>query len=118
MTRPQHLPTRPTAEEEYVARTDEPIETRTETDSLGSVQVPADAYWGVHTMRALENFPISKRPISVYRDLVAALAMVKQASARANREIGDLDPEKADLIAFLHTLNGPAEPYPIPVLPR
>jgi aspartate ammonia-lyase len=72
--------------------------TRTETDSLGSLEIPADAYWGIHTARALENFPISKRPISVYKDLVVSLAMVKQASARANREIGVLDPEKADLI--------------------
>ena len=62
--------------------------TRTETDSLGSLEIPADAYWGIHTARALENFPISKRPISVYADLVRALAMVKQASARANRDIG------------------------------
>ncbi len=61
-------------------------------------EIPADAYWGIHTARALENFPISKRPISVYPDLVDALAMVKQASARANREIGVLDAEKADLI--------------------
>ena len=72
--------------------------TRTETDSLGSLEIPADAYWGIHTARALENFPISKRPISVYRDLVVALAMVKQASARANTQIGVLDPQKADLI--------------------
>jgi aspartate ammonia-lyase len=69
--------------------------TRTETDSLGSVEVPADAYWGVHTMRALENFPISKRPISVYPDLVVALASVKQAAARANREVGVLTDQKA-----------------------
>src|SRR4029078_3340555 len=72
--------------------------TRIETDSLGSLEIPADAYWGIHTARALENFPISKRPISVSPDLVRALAMVKQASARANREIGVLDPAKADLI--------------------
>ncbi|WP_448656454.1 aspartate ammonia-lyase [Microbacterium lacticum] len=72
--------------------------TRTETDSLGSMEIPADAYWGIHTARALENFPISMRPISVYRDLVKALAMVKQASARANRQIGVLDPAHADLI--------------------
>ncbi|OUE09587.1 Aspartate ammonia-lyase [Clavibacter michiganensis] len=39
---------------------------RTETDSLGSLDVPADAYWGIHTARALENFPISLRPLSVY----------------------------------------------------
>ena len=72
--------------------------TRIETDSLGSLEIPADAYWGIHTARALENFPIAKRPISVYPDLVRALAMVKQASARANRQIGVLDPAKADLI--------------------
>ena len=72
--------------------------TRTESDSLGSMEIPADAYWGIHTARALENFPISMRPISVYRDLVKALAMVKQASARANLEIGVLDAERADLI--------------------
>lgn len=75
-----------------------PARTRTETDSLGSMEVPADAYYGIHTLRAEENFPITKRPISVYPDLVRALAMVKQASARANREIGVLDAERADLI--------------------
>ncbi|MFV0375442.1 lyase family protein, partial [Microbacterium sp.] len=72
--------------------------TRTETDSLGSLQIPAGAYWGIHTARALENFPISQRPISVYRDLVCGLAMVKQASARANKQIGVLAADKADLI--------------------
>jgi aspartate ammonia-lyase len=76
----------------------EDARTRTETDSLGSMEIPADAYWGIHTARARENFPITKRPISVYPELVTALAMVKQASARANREIGVLDEERADLI--------------------
>ena len=72
MTRPEHLPDHLIPEEEaHVTHpVDLPPETRTETDSLGSVEVPADAYWGVHTMRALENFPISKRPISVYPDLI------------------------------------------------
>ncbi|MDQ0574908.1 aspartate ammonia-lyase [Agromyces albus] len=74
---------------------DRDVPTRTETDSLGSVEVPADAYWGVHTMRALENFPITKRPISVYPELVVALASVKQAAARANREVGVLTAQKA-----------------------
>lgn len=72
--------------------------TRTETDSLGTLEIPADAYWGIHTARALENFPISKRPISVYPELITALAMVKQASARANRGIGVIDSVRADLI--------------------
>jgi len=76
----------------------EPVVTRTETDSIGSIEIPGDAYYGVHTLRAEQNFPITKRPISVYPDLVRGLAMVKQASARANKEIGVLDTEKADLI--------------------
>ncbi|MBX3312223.1 MAG: aspartate ammonia-lyase [Microbacteriaceae bacterium] len=74
------------------------VKTRTETDSLGSLEVPVDAYWGVHTARALENFPISLRPISVYKDLVVAFAQIKMAAARANRAIGVLDGHKADLI--------------------
>ena len=71
---------------------------RTETDSLGEVQIPAEAYWGVNTARAVVNFPISRRQISVYPDLVVAYAQVKQAAARANRDIGVLEPEKAELI--------------------
>ncbi len=71
---------------------------RVETDSLGSLEIPAEAYWGIHTARALENFPITRRPISVYPDLITALARVKQAAARANKEIGVLDADKADII--------------------
>ncbi|MDN3311860.1 aspartate ammonia-lyase [Microbacterium oryzae] len=73
-------------------------QTRTETDSLGAMEIPCDAMWGIHTARALENFEISKRPISVYPELVVGLAMVKQAAARANAEIGVLDQHRADLI--------------------
>ncbi|MCW4386730.1 aspartate ammonia-lyase [Salinibacterium sp. SYSU T00001] len=72
--------------------------TRSDRDSLGALEVPADVYWGIHTARALENFPITRRPISVYPDLIRAIARVKQAAARANREIGVLEAEKADII--------------------
>ncbi|HIY65381.1 MAG TPA: aspartate ammonia-lyase [Candidatus Agrococcus pullicola] len=72
--------------------------TRTERDSLGELEVPADAYYGIHTVRALQNFPITGRSISVYGDLVRALAMVKQACARANNEIGVLSDAKTELI--------------------
>ncbi|MFC0681659.1 lyase family protein, partial [Lysobacter korlensis] len=72
--------------------------TRIETDSLGSLEVPSDAYWGIHTARAMTNFPISRRAISNYPDLIRALARVKQAAARANRDLGVLDAGKADLI--------------------
>jgi len=98
MTRPEHLSEHTIAEEPVTQPVEAQPVTRTETDSLGSVEVPADAYWGVHTMRALENFPISKRPISVYPDLIVALASVKQAAARANRDVGVLNREKAGWI--------------------
>ena len=71
---------------------------RTETDSLGTVEIPGHAYWGAHTARALENFPISGRPISIHPRLVDALAVVKQAAARANLELGALSPVKARMI--------------------
>ncbi len=72
--------------------------TRTESDSVGSMEIPADAYWGIHTERARENFPITRRPISVYPDLIRALGMVKQSAARANKDLGTLSAGKADLI--------------------
>ena len=63
-----------------------------------TAQVPADAYYGVHTLRALENFAITGTPISIYPDLVGALACVKQAAALANRELGLLDKKRCDAI--------------------
>jgi aspartate ammonia-lyase len=60
--------------------------TRTEHDLLGDYQVPADAYYGVQTARALENFKITGQPLSVFPNFITALAMVKLAAARANFE--------------------------------
>jgi len=74
------------------------MKTRLEHDLLGEREVPADAYYGVHTLRALENFPISKIPISTYPNLVKALASVKQACAMANHELGLLDDKKSNAI--------------------
>src|SRR4051812_13180240 len=68
---------------------------RTEHDLLGDRTVPADAYYGIHTLRALENFPITGTPISIYPDLVNALACVKQAAAIANCELGLLDDRRS-----------------------
>ena len=76
-----------------------PEPTRIEHDLLGDRAVPASAYYGVHTLRALENFPITGTAISIYPDLVSALACVKKAAALANAELGLLDPVKADAIA-------------------
>src|SRR5687768_4929209 len=71
---------------------------RAETDSLGQMEVPVDAYWGVNVSRALGNFAISGRPISVYSDFIYAYACVKQAAARANADVGALERWKAELI--------------------
>ncbi|MDH5021244.1 class II fumarate hydratase [Halobacterium rubrum] len=69
---------------------------RTEQDSLGEMQVPADAYWGAQTQRAVENFPISG--IAFGRRFVRALGVVKKAAAQANRDLDLVDEEKADAI--------------------
>jgi aspartate ammonia-lyase len=72
--------------------------TRTEHDLIGDRQVPGDAYYGVHTLRALANFPITGTAISIYPELVQALACVKQAAALANLELGLLDDARAGAI--------------------
>ena len=73
--------------------------TRLEHDLLGDYQVPVDAYWGVHTARAVDNFPISGVPIGHYRSLIRALAIVKQAAAQANFELGELPENLKESIA-------------------
>jgi aspartate ammonia-lyase len=70
--------------------------TRKERDLLGEREVPAGAMWGIHTLRALENFPLSGRPVAPA--LIHAYGLVKQACARTNRELGHLPPAKAEAI--------------------
>ncbi len=72
------------------------MSTRIETDSIGAIDVPADAYWGAQTQRSKENFAIGgqQMPLAV----VHALAQVKKAAARVNAELGELPQELADLI--------------------
>jgi fumarate hydratase class II len=72
-------------------------EYRVEKDSMGEVQVPAAAKWRAQTQRAVQNFPISGRPIE--RELIAALAAIKGASATIRAAKGSLDPAKGDAIA-------------------
>jgi aspartate ammonia-lyase len=67
--------------------------TRTEKDLLGPKEIPADAYYGVQTARALENFQISGIPISHYPGFVEAWAIVKLAAARANTDVGAMKKE-------------------------
>ena len=70
--------------------------TRTETDSFGPLEVPADKYWGAQTQRSIMNFPIGweKQPVAIVR----ALGVIKQACAMANKESGKLDARIADAI--------------------
>lgn len=70
---------------------------RTEEDLLGKRELPADCFWGIHTERALQNFPLSGNPVNPA--LIQALALVKKACCRANAELGYLPWEKAEAIA-------------------
>ena len=70
--------------------------TRVERDSLGPLEVPADAYYGVQTARAVANFPISGERLHI--EMVRAVARIKIAAARANAELQEFDPKKADAV--------------------
>ena len=70
---------------------------RRETDLLGTRDVPADVLWGIHTLRAIENFPLAGRP--VHRGLVHGFGAVKLAAARTNHELGWADEPKFAAIA-------------------
>ncbi|MDX1503941.1 MAG: class II fumarate hydratase [Thermoanaerobaculia bacterium] len=72
-------------------------ESRTETDSLGEIDVPATAYYGAQTERARRNFPISG--LTFPRRFIAALGAIKGEAARVNADLGDLEPELAEAIA-------------------
>jgi len=71
---------------------------RIEHDLIGDLEIPAASLWGIHTARALENFPISGVPIGHYRNLIKAIGLVKQAAARVNTRIGGLEADKAKFI--------------------
>src|SRR5438094_4153419 len=71
-------------------------ETRIERDSMGEMQVPAHAYWGASTHRAVLNFPISD--LRFPRQFIRALGQIKQAAAQVNEELGTVDPQIAEAI--------------------
>jgi len=75
-----------------------PAQTRTEKDLLGEKQIPNDAYYGVQTLRALENFQVSGVKTNFYPDYVKAYAMVKMAAAHANADVGRMKKERYDAI--------------------
>ena len=74
--------------------------TRTEEDLLGAREVPLEAYWGIHTLRAMENFQISGSAVGDEEAFVRGMVQVKKASALANSDLGALDPEVAGAIVW------------------
>lgn len=64
--------------------------TRTEKDSMGTVEVPTDRYWGAQTQRSLENFDIGRDTFVWGRSMVRALGILKKAAAQANAELDQL----------------------------
>ncbi|WP_348673918.1 lyase family protein, partial [uncultured Abyssibacter sp.] len=70
--------------------------TRIERDSLGELEVPADALWGAQTQRAVENFPISDRRMP--RLMIRALGLIKSAAASTNQSLGLMDDAIADAV--------------------
>lgn len=72
--------------------------TRTEHDMIGERDVPADALYGIQTLRAAENFNISGITLRLYPRFIKSMAMVKLAAAKANKDLGELDPKIADAI--------------------
>ncbi|MDK8796124.1 aspartate ammonia-lyase [Corynebacterium sp. MSK044] len=71
---------------------------RTEEDLLGTIDVPNENYYGVHTMRAVDNFHISSTKVQDFPDFVRGMVMVKKAAAMANRRLHTLPKDKADAI--------------------
>src|SRR6266850_1461079 len=71
--------------------------TRTEKDSIGPKEIPADVYYGIQTARAVENYPISG--MRAHPTLIRAIGLVKQAAAEANRELGLVDEKRANAIS-------------------
>ena len=73
---------------------------RTESDLLGSKEVPEEALYGVQTMRAIENFKISGRKMSSYPSFIRGMAFTKKAAAMANVEVGMITQEQGDAIMW------------------
>ena len=70
--------------------------TRTESDSFGSLQIPADKLWGAQTERSLHNFPIGSERMPI--EIIHALGLIKRVAAEVNRDLGSLDPRRAGAI--------------------
>ncbi|MBB6098218.1 fumarate hydratase class II [Deinobacterium chartae] len=71
---------------------------RTETDTMGALEVSADRYWGAQTQRSIQNFPIYRERFVWDRPVIRALGILKKGAAQANRDLGELPADVADLI--------------------
>src|SRR5947207_6059209 len=90
---------------------------RVERDSMGEIKVPAEALWGAHTQRAVQNFPVSG--LTMPRPFIGALGLVKQTAARVNRDLKLLEPKVAPAVqeaAAEVAAGGPDEQVPLDVL--
>ncbi len=95
--------TKPTQQKKsapVLAASDQVANSRTEKDLLGSAQVPAHAYYGIQTQRAMANFNLSGIQLQHFPNLVKALAMVKLATAQANFQLKQLEKDRFDAISF------------------
>ncbi|WP_420822449.1 aspartate ammonia-lyase [Sphingomonas crocodyli] len=83
--------------------------TRLEHDLIGDMPIPLSAYYGIHSLRAVENFPITGTTIARSPDLIIALAAIKEAAAQANFELGRLDGDRcAAIVAACHEIRAGA----------
>ncbi len=73
-------------------------ETRIETDSIGEIEVASDRYWGAQTQRSIQNFDIGRDRFVWGRGIIESLGILKKAAAQANRDLGQLEGEVADLV--------------------
>ena len=97
------------------------VATRTEKDSMGEMEVPADALYGASTQRAVLNFPVSGRPVPT--EVITAFAMLKAAAAEVNRDLDRLDADRAEAIVAacsriregLSDLGGIARHFPVDI---
>ena len=76
------------------------METRIEKDFLGTLEIPKDVYYGVQTARAMQNFPITN--LTMHKEMVRALAVVKKSAALANLAVGKLDEKIARWCRYIH----------------
>jgi len=74
------------------------MSTRTESDTMGKIEVDSSRYWGAQTQRSIQNFPIGQERFRMLNSVVRAMGILKKGAAQANRDLGELPPDIADLI--------------------